>query len=135
VQKKGEDTAQARTEIRLGLAAPREPIGEDGSAAQIRADEVAIDALFERCAGVIAELLEASKPGGRTAPTVFEGSLREIVHSVVVAVDAELGSQDWGVLERFDEKGARERSALGHQAEGYKFCPRTTRPRCPSELG
>src|SRR5438132_14368990 len=53
---------------------------------------------------------------------VFKGGLGEVVHAVVVAVHAQLGGQDWGVLEGFIEKGARERSALGHHAEGYKFC-------------
>ncbi len=114
MQEEGEDAAQTGAEVGLGLAAPHLPVGEDGAAAQVRADEITIDALVERCAGIVGKLLEAGQPCGGSAAAVFEGGLGEVVQAVVVAVDAQLRSGDGGVLEGLVEKGARERSALGH---------------------
>jgi hypothetical protein len=115
-KKKGEDATEARGEIDLGLTAPHEPIVEDGAAAQVRADEITIDALVERGARVVGKLVETGEPGGRAAATVLESCFRKVVQAIVVAIDAELRSQDGRILQGFVEKGPRQLSALGHQA-------------------
>ena len=59
MQEEGEDAGQARVEVDLRLAPPHQPIVEDGLAAQVRADQVAVKALIEGVAGIVAELVEA----------------------------------------------------------------------------
>jgi hypothetical protein len=112
MQEKVEDAVQARIEVDLRLTAPHEPVVQDGAAAEMGTNQVAVETLVEGVTGVVGEVLETLQPGGGTAAAVFEGGLGEIVEAVVEPVDTELGSEDGGVLQGFVEEGSAELGAL-----------------------
>jgi hypothetical protein len=73
VQEQGEHATQSRIQLRFGLPPPRLPVVKDRPPVQLRAEQVAIEALVKGGTRRLGLLVELAEPGSRATAAIVEG--------------------------------------------------------------